>query len=263
MKPRVHADGILVSSEGPEALEEPLWMAFFPSSHDADSSHVLNADTSRPDYEKFYRNHVRKVLAIRRGERYVCKGNYHVARLEYLLKIFPDARFIVPIRKPREHVASLIKQHRLFVAGETRHPRALVQMQCCGHFEFGRDRRVPRLDDLEAAASVERLWNAGEEVRGYARSWSLVYGFLARRLAANAALRAAAMVVPFEELCQRPIEMLQRLAEHCELPGDESLRQKLAARLHAPTYYRPGFSESEEAAIEEETRDVARRLMSG
>lgn len=257
MKPRVHADGILVSSESPEALEEPLWMAFFRQSHEAQSTQVLDASTDCPEFERFYRNHVRKVLAIRRGERYVCKGNYHVARLEYLLKIFPDARFIIPIRNPRDHVASLLKQHRLFVEGETRFPRALTQMQSCGHFEFGLDRRVPRLDNIEKSASVEEIWKQGEEARGYARSWSLVYGFLAKRLAANSAFREAALVVPFEELCEQPREMLDRTADHCDLPTNDILQSELAARLHAPTYYRPNFSAAEEAAIDEETREVA------
>jgi hypothetical protein len=260
MKPRVHADGLLVSSESPEALEEPLWMAFFPLAHHPGTSQVLDGGTSRPDFESFYRNHVRKVLAIRGGERYVCKGNYHVARLEYLLTIFPDARFIIPIRRPRDHVASLMKQHRLFTSGESRYPRALAQMQSCGHFEFGLDRRVTRFDNSDAAASVEQLWSDGQEARGWARCWSLVYGFLAKRLAANAALRRAAMVVPFEKLCEQPDEMLQRLAEHCELPIDKELQQKLAGRLHAPTYYRPSFSAAEEAAIDEETCAVAQQF---
>src|SRR6185436_18972190 len=108
-RPRVHADGLAVSPESPEALEEPLWMGFFPMCHDSAASQVLDAHTDQPDFEHFYRNHLRKVLAIRGGKRYACKANYHVSRLEYLLKMFPDARIILPIRKPRDHVASLMK----------------------------------------------------------------------------------------------------------------------------------------------------------
>jgi hypothetical protein len=262
IKPRVHADGLLVSSESPEALEEPLWMAFFPKGHDRGASHVLDSSTDRPDFEKFYSNHVRKVLAIRGGQRYACKGNYHVARLEYLLKIFPDARFIVPIRQPRDHVASLMKQHRLFTEGETRHHRSLVQMQACGHFEFGLDRRAIDFGDSEAVASVERLWNEGEEARGWARYWSQVYGFLAQRMDANPELRQAVEIVWFDELCDRPHQTLERIEDHCDLLSDHELRGTLASRLHAPTYYRPNFSRDEEAAIEQETYEIVRELSS-
>lgn len=260
IKPRVHADGLLVSSESPEALEEPLWMAFFAKRHDRGISHVLDSKIDRPDFETFYRNHVRKVLAIRGGHRYACKGNYHVARLEYLLKIFPDARFIIPIRTPREHVASLMKQHRLFTEGETRYRRSLVQMQACGHFEFGLDRRAIDFGDSAAVTAVEQLWNEGEEARGWARYWSQVYGFLAQRIEANSALRQSVEVVWFDELCGQPHQTLERIEDHCELPSDSKLRSTLAARLHAPTYYRPNFSREEEAAIEAETREVVHKL---
>src|SRR5690606_27542462 len=61
-KPRVHADGLVVSSESPEALEEPIWMAFFPSAHKLNTSQILSSQTAHPDFEVFYRNHVRKLL---------------------------------------------------------------------------------------------------------------------------------------------------------------------------------------------------------
>lgn len=259
-KPRVHGDGLVVSSESPEALEEPLWMAFFPAAHDPRSAQVLDAATDHPAFAAFYGNHLRKLLLVRSGKRYACKGNYHVARLEYLLKLYPDARFLVPIRRPRDHVASLMKQHELFVAGETRHPRALAQMRACGHFEFGLDRRVINLGDGQAVADVERLWTDGEEARGWARYWSQVYGFLARRLAANEALRRAVLVVRFEDLCGQAEETVRRVSEHCQFPFDKSLETALARRLHAPSYYRPTFSAAEAAAIEEETCEVASRF---
>src|SRR5690606_4215346 len=133
----------------------------------------------------------------------------------------------------------------------------LLQMQACGHFEFGLDRRVINFGDAGASESVERLWKDGEDVRGYARCWAQVYGFLARRLAANEALRRAAIVVRFEDLCGQSLETVQRVAEHCELADDRQLHRELADRLHAPTYYQAKFSPAEYAAIEDETREVA------
>src|SRR5262245_18504695 len=32
---RAHRDGIAITAESPEAIEEPLWMAFFPEAHDS------------------------------------------------------------------------------------------------------------------------------------------------------------------------------------------------------------------------------------
>jgi hypothetical protein len=75
-------------------------MHFFPETHKPDCSHVMGAQESHPQFEKYYRDHIRKLLVVRNRQRYVAKNNYHVTRIEYLLKLFPDARIIIPIRVP-------------------------------------------------------------------------------------------------------------------------------------------------------------------
>ena len=152
---RAHNDRIMVTPDSPEALEEIVWMAFFASCHNPRQSNVLDATTSNPEFEAFYRDHLRKILLIRRGRRYLSKANYSITRFGYLKKLFPDARFIVPVRDPVWHVASLMKQHRLFMKNEERDPRILRYMQRIGHFEFGLDRRVVNTGDAELARSMD------------------------------------------------------------------------------------------------------------
>jgi hypothetical protein len=105
---RSHGDGIAVTSDSPEAFEEPLWMAFFPGQHDPSRSAVLDRTVRNPAFERFYGEHIRKLLAVRGGRRYVAKGNYNLTRIGYLAKLFPDARFVIPVRDPVWHVASLM-----------------------------------------------------------------------------------------------------------------------------------------------------------
>ncbi len=50
---RMHRDGIMVTRESPEAMEEVLWMAFFPSLHAPNRSNLLDASTSEPEFEAF------------------------------------------------------------------------------------------------------------------------------------------------------------------------------------------------------------------
>ena len=45
---RVHRDRILISPESPDAVEEMLWMAFFPRCHDPSVSNRLAAGDSHP-----------------------------------------------------------------------------------------------------------------------------------------------------------------------------------------------------------------------
>jgi hypothetical protein len=72
---RAHGDGILVTPDSPEAMEEVLWMAFFPRAHDPEASAVLDGDTTAPAFEAFYRDHVRKLLLARRRARYLSKAS--------------------------------------------------------------------------------------------------------------------------------------------------------------------------------------------
>ena len=199
---RSHKDGIKVTPDSPEALEEVLWMAFFPQLHDPAHSAVLDRQTRNPAFESFYRDHIRKLLRVRGGRRYLAKGNYNVTRLDYLLELFPDARFVIPVRDPRWHIASLIKQHALFCAGGEHNPAAVRHLQRVGHFEFGLDRRPVNAGDPATIEQILACWQQGREVEGWARYWSHVYGHVADRLEASPELRDAALIVRYEDLCR-------------------------------------------------------------
>lgn len=255
---RAHGDRLQVTQDSPEAMEEPLWMAFFPDAHKPEVSNALDRNCQNVAFEKFYRNHLRKLLMIRDRPRYLAKGNYNLTRLAYLQKMEPSAKFVVVIRHPRDHIASLIKQHRLFCAGQQKYPRALAHLQHVGHFEFGLDRRAICVGD-DVASDVMQLWEAGEEVRGSARHWASVYGWLLDQLERDAQLTEATQIVRYEDLCAGPTETVGTLLSHCELGSTEEI-ESFAQGISAPQYYAPDFTAEEEAIIAEETEEVARRF---
>ena len=257
---RTHRDGIAVGPTSPEAFEEVLWMAFFPHLHQASQSDVLDEHTAHPQFEAFYREHIRKLLHVRGGRRYLSKGNYNVTRLGYLLKLFPDARFVIPVRDPVWHIASLMKQHALFCEGCSRHPEAVKHLQRVGHFEFGLDRRPINAGDPARSSRVASAWGRGDELEGWALCWAQVYGYLADRLDANPALREAALVVRFEDMCRAPHDKLQQVLTHCRLDAPPSWLEDKAAVIRFPSYYRPRFTTDELATIERHTAATARRF---
>lgn len=257
---RTHKDGIKVTSESPEAFEEVLWMAFFPNLHDPGRSAVLDRSTRHPEFEVFYRDHVRKLLAVRGGRRYVSKANYNVTRFDCLKRVFPDARFIIPMRDPVWHIASLLKQHRLFIEGQKAHPRAIDHLRRVGHYEFGLDRRLINVGDPQAAAAITEDWAEGREVAGWARYWAMLHGFLANCLENDRGLREASLVVRFEDLCRAPQNMLRSIFRHCQLEATEEFIEGVAAPIHFPDYYLPDFTSVELDTIAQHTRHVARRF---
>jgi hypothetical protein len=254
---RVHRDGVMINSESPDALEEMLWMAFFPRCHDASVCNLLGAADSNPAFESFYNLHVRKLLLAEGASRYAAKANYHIARLPYLLRLFPDARFLIPVRRPQTHIASLMRQQLWFSHGQRQHHRALNYMRRSGHFEFGLDRRPMHVGDAERVRRIVEAWARGDEVRGLASYWDMVYGYLARLLASNRAVRDAALVVHFEDLCAAPAETLRTVLKHCALPDAESIVDRRAQAIRSPTYYKSDFSRQDLAVIHAETNTTA------
>lgn len=255
---RAHRDGVMVTSESPDALEEMLWMAHFRDCHNPTMNNVLNAETRRPDFEAFYRPHLRKLLLAENATRYAAKANYHVARLAYLLRLFPDAKFLIAVRSPERQIASLTRQHEWFCDVHRRYPRALANMRQSGHFEFGLDRRPIHLGDALRNEQIIEDWAAGREVCGWAHYWDMIYSYLERLLDADDQVRAASLVVRFETLCEAPAATLQSVFAHCALPEGERIVERFAGRISEPTYYSSGFSSADRQLIREATEETAR-----
>ena len=244
-----------MTPDSPEAMEEVLWMRFFPAATRPAAARCSTPRRAIPAFERFYTDHLKKILLVRGGQRYLSKGNYNLTRFAYLRRLFPDARFIVPVRDPRWHIASLMKQHRLFCAEERRDPRILKHMRRAGHLEFGLDRRAINVGDTAAAQAIEALWREGQEVRGWARYWAMLYGFVLDQREADPALErsrdAGALRGPV-----RPRRSDARgRVRPCRARARSRQRAAMAARLSQPTYYDPGFSAAEEAVIAERDAD--------
>jgi hypothetical protein len=240
-------------------MEEMLWMAFDPHAHNPACDNSVGRGAVAPRFAAFYRDHIRKLLWLRQGRRYLSKGNYNLVRLQALIELFPDARFIVPVRDPVTQVASLMRQHALFCAAEYRHPAALRYMQRAGHFEFGLDRRPLNIGSAEAS-EVENLWREGSELEGWSLYWTSLPHFLAERLQEDVALRDATLLVRFEELCAYPEVTLGRILAHARLAANDVWISSTARRIRAPCYYTPPFDGTGRRLVRQITGSAARRI---
>jgi hypothetical protein len=133
---RAHGDGIEVDTQSPEALDEVYWRLF-------DGDAYIAADglsPHRPDTEMIagYRDLIRLVLRRTGKARYVAKNNNTILRLATLAAAMPDAQFLVPLREPLAHAASLLGQHERF---RNAGPFVRDYMTWLGHHEFGATHR--------------------------------------------------------------------------------------------------------------------------
>ncbi|HMB39589.1 MAG TPA: sulfotransferase [Wenzhouxiangellaceae bacterium] len=261
---RAHKDRIMITHLSPEAVEEVVWMDFFDHLHDSARNQVLTAATSNPDFERVYREHVSKLLAVRGATRYLAKGNYNINRLGYIARLFPDARFIVPWREPVAQVASLVKQDRLFTRMAEEDPRVPTQLERSGHFEFGPSRRAVNVGSRARAEAIERDWAAGALATGWARYWADVYANLLDAIEDDRRLRDAVLLVDYQQLCGRPEATLLAVRDHCRLAPDtfDPIAAEYALRLSLPDYYAPEFESGALESITTITESTLGRLRS-
>jgi len=138
---RAHGDGLTISMESPEALEEVIWKTFLPDHYRTDVIEPWD-EPSDSDFADFFKSHIRKILAIRYPDdcparRYASKNNLNIARLDMLPEIFRDCIILIPFREPLQHAASLLNQHERFLAMHSRDRFVKYYMEGIGHYDFG------------------------------------------------------------------------------------------------------------------------------
>ena len=260
---RIHKDGIMITRDSPEAVEEAFWRKFFNDIHNENSSNIIDGTFSNPKFERFYKNHIKKLLISQKASRYLAKNNYNITRLEYLLSLFPDSKFLLIIRNPVNHIASLIKQTKLFIKLEREIPFLKDWSRITGHSEFGHRRVCINVGNTELIRKIRKLWrNKKTYVKGWASYWSSIYDFIANHLDANKKLKKATLIVRFDDLCETPAKIIDKILEHTELPAKkfEKVKKYYVEHLHKPTYYTPDFSNQDLAYISEVTKVTGARF---
>jgi Sulfotransferase family len=260
--PRIHRDRIEVTRDSAEMGEEILWEHFFPHIHEETNYTVLDGTTSNPAFERFYDEHLRKLALVRGRSRYVSKAIMCVVRMQYLRKIFPDARFLLYIRNPIDHVASLIKQDRIWAEIDQSDPRQIEIIELTGHHEFGPRQVMANVGNPSELREIRRLFDGGEWAVSRARYWAYVYGFVAKQLAEDPELARRVLVVRYEDLCADSLPTIDRILAHTELRPEPfaATRTAYGEKLSFPDYYKPSFNGEQLAAITSATGDVAQRF---
>ncbi len=260
--PRIHRDRIEVTRDSAEMGEEILWEHFFPQIHDEANYSVLDETTSNPAFERFYDEHLRKLALVRERTRYVSKAIMCVVRMQYLRKLFPDARFLLYIRNPVDHVASLIKQDRIWAEIEQSDPRQIEIIELTGHHEFGPKQVMANVGNPDELKAIRALFDSGRIAESRARYWAYAYGFVAKQLEGDPELARRVCVVRYEDLCADSLPTIDRIIAHAELNPETfaATREAYGEKLSFPDYYKPKFDEEQLSSIISATSGVAAKF---
>lgn len=251
---RPHRDKIQITPLSPESMEEPIWQSWFPAIHSTETVHTIPESTNNKRFARFYRQHINKIILIRQAERYAAKNNYHLTRIEYLLRLFPDARFIIPIRHPITHIASLLRQHELFSQYAMEDSRVGPYLIAAGHYEFG-PQRVPihvcqsSIDPIRSA-----LKNQQDHI-AYAIQWRDIYAKPLSLLIEKPDLVNQVTLVKHEDFCRDPYATWNRIALVCELdPVQQDFKHIVAPESST------GLTDKQKTEIWDVTCDIAESI---
>lgn len=258
---RAHKDRIMIDMNSPEALDEIIWMSFFDHLHEPAANNILDGDVEAPKFQEFFKDTILKLLALRKAKRYVSKNNANTARVGFIQKMYPDARFVIPVRDPVTHIYSLIKQHKLLSEQQKTDERGTRYMRRHGHFEFGLDFRPINFGNPEMTNQILSYWNMGDIVSAYALYWSETYSHLFDTVQADENLKKNALFIRYDDFCNNTEERLAELLEFCAITeGKEEIISNWKDKISAPDYYKVDLSDEEQQRIKELTAETAKKF---
>lgn len=253
LQERSHNDGIKVSPKSPEAMEEILWMSFFKTLHSYDENNILDKNTKNPEFEEFYKEHIQKLLLAKNKDIYASKGNYNISRIDYISKIFPDAKIIIMVRSPVNHIYSSVKQDKLFLREQDKNPESLEHMGMSGHFEFGMNKAPINIGDSKAAEEIMDLFKNSKDINAWIKYWNILHQYIYDNYYNNPLVK----IVRYEDMCKDSKSSLSEIFKFCTLDNYDSIIEEYSDKLVQPSYYKVDLTDDEIQKIETKTKKVA------
>lgn len=238
---RDHGDGLLISAASPEAFEEVLWMHFWPEHYLEDRIVPWTDDTPHPEFVRFFDSHMRKIVALRIEDgpgrtRYLSKNNLNIARLAAAPTPLTRGKWLIPVREPLQHAASMLSQHERFCILHDRDPFLRTYMESIGHHEFGRG-----LKPVDFGGWLEPSQQSADELAFWLRYWVATYRHLLDV--------EHALFLSYERLTSKPREALRELADIVAVEPETLVSQ--AGSLRPPRSHDVARTEVPSDLIEE------------
>ena len=179
---RAHADGISIDINSPEAFEEVFWKIF---DQDDKRSQVL--------FKKF----IFLILKKSNKNRYISKNNQNINRLDFLIKVFPNSKILIPFRDPLQHAFSLFSQHNNFISIQSHDKFTRSYMDWIGHSEFGLDYKMIHNKNINHLNP--------QELNHWLEQWHLIYEYILEFSTKNNNIH----LLDYKSLCTNPNTWLQ------------------------------------------------------
>tara|TARA_B100000315_G_scaffold213873_1_gene212053 strand:- start:615 stop:1676 length:1062 start_codon:yes stop_codon:yes gene_type:complete len=226
-KKRIHGDGLFIGPNSPDPFEEIIWKKNLKNNYLKPTSQFLSKKFLNKKLEKELKENINKILYVRGSKkRYLSKGNYNITRLEYIIKLFPNAKIIVCIRSPKEQAISLTKVHKKFLDLSKTNKYLEKQLDILGHYEFGPNRRAVYINENNFK-QIQRYWRKRDDISGYLLQWSGIYKLIVEKYLLNKNISSNIHIVDNNMLINKPEKIIKNILNFCELKYDKFLVKKM------------------------------------
>lgn len=112
---------------------------------------------------------------------------------------------------------------------------------------------------MKTRKKINRYWNEGDDITGYAMQWALVYDYVFSLLQ-DQKIKDHILVLKYEDLCRDSSVQLEQLFEHAQLSSADDIIKKSSSELSLPKYYQKDFSDQQLDTIHTYTHETATRF---
>ena len=209
---------------------------------------TTGAGYTSPQFERMVRSSIRRHLLVQGAQRFLNKNPIHLLRLEYLHKLFPDARFVYIVRNPVATVLSHYRMVERIAAVIHPHPEAREAVERGLHLDV----LTPRIKTMRYAETL--AWEQIHPLLGIAHQWRIMHETALASLEANAALAGQTLHITYEALNAEPGRILAEVWPFVGLDDDaaKAITKRAVSYLKPPLPVAPTPEESRWLPVVEE-----------
>ena len=194
---RLHGDGLKISSQSPECLDEPFWINTKYKEDSSFDSFLKPHDISI-DQAMGYSYLLERFKEIENRECLVIKNNNNHLRLFSLSNYLPNSKFIIVFRSPLAHSKSLLNLHKRLLKLQDNDEFIVEYMNMIGHWEFGQCKKtfIYNENQLNILKSL-----SPKNIDYWINQWIFTYGWLLEKISSKKNNIDNIYFLCYEDLC--------------------------------------------------------------
>ena len=172
---------------------------------------TLDASYSDPKYERYLVSMIRRHLFACGASRFMNKNPMNSLRMDFLNRLFPDARFISISRDP---VDTIFSQYKMSMELNERYKESPLF-----HEVIQERLKMDMLNLRVKTRTYDRTLELDREhpMLGIANEWKDMQSAVLETVAGNPGIQERILLLPLEDLQTKSVETLERLWDFCEL----------------------------------------------